>query len=218
MIPKAHALRGQGLIPATGFVLASFVTAGLVRLLCPQFLVFAIVGIGVLPLLLVLVLGRDDPFRPLVLVPFTYVLDAVGPVVHGLPYDVEVMNTYLELQTIGILSLVLGIRIGEGRTSGLAAGVEDSAEAENILGLAAYCLLILGGVSLVTQFAAFGGLGSFVGLGYGSARAVVLTANQTFGAGPEWWLLGCICLWFREKRARRRRGQLVTSRLGCPSC
>jgi oligosaccharide repeat unit polymerase len=201
---------------ALTIVVLGAVLFGICAAFFPPYLIWVVAAVGAAPIAMVLVTGRGDPLRPFTLVPFTYALYAVGPLLHHLPYGPEARTTYVLLHTVGLLSLMFGLRFGEGRVSGIVEGTINPEAEITDLRLTVWCLLTLGATSIATQLAAFGGLGTFVELGYGTERVGVQRSTNSFGAGFEWWMLACILLWFVAHWAGGRLRKAVALFLALP--
>lgn len=195
-MPRDSCARGRDCTHAPAVIVLGTVLLGASAAFSPQHLMWVVGAVGAAPIAMVLLTGRGDPLRPFTLVPFTYALYAMGPFLHQLQYGTEARATYAMLHGAGLLSLMIGLRCGEGRVGGDTKGAPYPDTEIMDLRLTVWCLLALGAASIATQLAAFGGLGRYVELGYGSERVGIQRSTSSFGAGFEWWMLGCILLWF----------------------
>lgn len=160
-------------------------------------------AIGAAPFAIAILRGGDGIMRPSVLVPLIYALYALGPILVDMGYAAEVLTSYGNVHLIGVLGLTIGLRIGEGAAADQRQPVGLPTLDRSALRLTILVLFALGGLSIATQVAAFGGLSGLLAVGYGGQRFQVLHAARTFGAGFEWWLLACCLLGYLALAARR---------------
>lgn len=172
--------------------------------------------IGSMPFALALVRGAKDLMRPSVVIPLIYSLYAVGPMLIELGYSEHVRSVYGLTHLIGVLSLMIGLAVGEGASVDLKRRVSLSSRDLAALRLTILVLLFLGLVSIATQAAAFGGIPGLLAVGYGVRHFEVLRDARTFGAGFDWWLLACCLLTYLAFATRRCRLALIAICVALP--
>lgn len=162
-------------------------------------LTLVIILIGVVPLVRVTLKPGRDALSPVVLLPFAYVLWALGPLTRPVHFSQQVITYYLFLQLVGLLAMRVGLCMATKGKDVLGfryALVSLRGSAKTLLMLTSISLLLLSAVSLPTYFAAFGGLTGFIKTGYGGQFYLTVRENVILGSGFEWWFMGAVILVF----------------------
>ncbi len=162
-------------------------------------LIFLIALTGVLPLVRTTITRGSDALSPMVLLPFTYTLYALGPLQAAAQYSECTIIYYLLLQFLGLLAMRLGLHVATKRRH--SPGVHHALDSltggsKTLWALTFLSVMLLSAVSLVTYLAAFGGLTGYIEVGYGGRFYLVLREAEVIGAGLEWWLLGAVLVLF----------------------
>lgn len=141
-------------------------------------------------------LTNTDVFSPAILMPATYTLYALGPLIEQRSFPPEIYIKYLILQLIGLLSMQGGIYFGKRSKKVIKNNMYyDFIMKERKLLLTTAVLLIFFALpSILTQIYAFGGFSNFLRVGYGGQRYIIFESSFIFGTGFEWLLLGAIIL------------------------
>lgn len=149
---------------------------------------------------------QKDILAPNVLLPFTFMLYSLGPLFGNFQFTEDVIVKYLFIQLLGLVSLKLGLseiisqKIDLKSTA--SSIVVDTERHCGILLVTVFFLLLLSLLSLITIFAAFGGLEGFIRVGYGGEFYLTAKNSTTIGAAFEWGLLGGILLMFYYLKCR----------------
>nr|BCX01990.1 MAG: hypothetical protein KatS3mg041_2036 [Bacteroidota bacterium] len=170
-------------------------------------LILAIIVVGGRPLVRTVLIQGSDAFSPTYLLPLTYTLYALGPLMASMEYEDNVIIYYLLLQLLGLLAMRCGLHtaIKQKSDRSVYAAIESLRGSSGTLFVLTFMILLfLSSVSLVTIFNAFGGLIGYIETGYGGDFFLILREAKVFGAGIEWWLLGAAMVLFYGIKQRRR--------------
>jgi oligosaccharide repeat unit polymerase len=148
------------------------------------------------------VFKRDaDALSPEVILPFTYMLYALGPLMGPLYMSIQFSDdstvNYLLLQLLGLLSMRIGLHTATRKICSLNSGKffgNSRVKINSFLLATAIVMILLGALSSATQILAFGGLADFLEVGYGGQYFLQLSEGFTIGGGFEWWVLGALLL------------------------
>lgn len=131
---------------------------------------------------------------PETLVPFTYMMYALGPLKHRALYTPDTVTAYLLCMLLGLFALHLGLAVLHRASDRAPAqgATHDTAMAVSILVLFAISL-----ASALSEIQAFGSLSNLLNFGYGGDRFVLLSNSLTFGGSFQWGLLSSLLLlWY----------------------
>lgn len=173
-------------------------------------LVFAITLYGCFFIGLSIFTKRVQFLNPLVLMPFLFMMYALGPLGNEAKYSHHTVLMYLWYQFIGISSLWVGLlAIGNHRTPKRQVLDNDFSYR-----LTYTAMFLLGGASAYTEIAAFGGLGAIVRLGYGTERYEIFEQSSVFGGSFQWILLASIILFVFSLKKRQLFGMIISALSG----
>lgn len=163
------------------------------------FFILVVVIFGSSPLIFAIFRRGADALSPRVVLPFTYMLYALGPLMGPLygqlefSYDVSV--NYIILQALGLLSMRIGLHTATRKIFNLKTDgfLKDSqVKVSSYLPATAIVMLLLGALSSATLILALGGLSGFLEVGYGGQYFLRLKEATIIGSGLEWCLLSAI--------------------------
>ena len=164
------------------------------------FLIFVIAIVGTLPFVRATISRSSDMFSPKVLLPFTYTLYALGPLQASVQYPKHEIIHYLLLQLLGLFAMYLGLHIAIKRkfNPDVCYALEPlRGRTKVVLLLTFVIIMFLSAVSLVSYFITFGGITSYIKVGYGGDFYLTLQEKgMVIGAGFEWCLLGAALVLF----------------------
>lgn len=146
----------------------------------------------------------SDFLQPQVLMPFTFLFYALGPMFRfGTAYSPEIWTEYLLLMLLGLIALRVGLGLGS-RGATIASPCYSGRDIQ-LIPVTGIVLFILSVFSIASFVLAIGGIGSAISLGYGPRRyVVVLSASQHyFGDGFELLLLLCSMYLFYLAKTRK---------------
>lgn len=170
-------------------------------------LIFVIVILGISPLITGVLIKGADALAPSVLLPFTFMLYALGPLNVSSEFTNNVIVYYLSLQLLGLVAMRFGLHMATRRRHILKfyyVPYNQEPRMNFLLFSTAIGLLLLSSVSLATYFYAFGGLSGYIKVGYGGRFYLFTKERQVLGAGFEWGLLGSILLIFFGLKRRSK--------------
>lgn len=172
-------------------------------------IVTAVIAIlGCAPLIYSLIPQKKiDALSPLILLPFTFMLYALGPLNVSSKFSQEVVVRYLFIQLLGLVALYAGLIAGAGwkfNYDSSPSAYEPEPQEKSRLLFTVIGMLLLASISLATYFHAFGGLSGYIKTGYGGQYYLIIRKAFLFGAGFEWLLLGAGLLIFYGLRYRFR--------------
>lgn len=156
-------------------------------------LIIAILTFGFLPLVKVAINKRIEPLTPKTIIPFTYVMYALGPLYYKSNFSTNTINTYLMFQLIGLIALGLGLNIPT-KTRGKTF-ISDNSNYKQ-LKLTCIIFVLLSIFSTFTEIISFGGISNLLSIGYGVDRYVHSNNSFMIGGGVQWLLLSGILTWF----------------------
>lgn len=160
-------------------------------------LIIMIVILGSSPLFFAAIRKNSDALSPEVVLPFTYMLFALGPMSLSSKFSSDVITYYLFLQLMGLLAMCLGLHIAARQRKRVEFNHSfDTQEPRTrfLLLATAIGMLLLSCISLATYFNAFGGLAGYINVGYGGQYYLIAENASIIGPGFEWLLLGSILL------------------------
>ena len=163
--------------------------------------------LGVEPVITAIIAKRVEIFSPRILIPFTYMLYSIGPLVQyeWLPADVRL--SYMALFVLGMFALRFGLLIGAPLKGGSRQDPLSKAGwdiSSRHFFIAAVLLFALSIPSILTHLRAFGGLSGLLSVGYGADRMAVLSSTLRFGPGFLWLLLaGILFVFYGLKQSKR---------------
>ena len=167
------------------------------------FFILVVVIFGSSPLIFAVFRRGADALSPEVILPFTYMLYALGPLMGplygSLEFSYDVSLNYIILQALGLLSMRIGLHIATRTIMSFSSDefIKNTYLKSNSYLLATgIIMLFLGALSITSQIIAFGGLTKFLEVGYGTQYFLTLSEATTIGGSLEWWLLGAILLIF----------------------
>lgn len=165
------------------------------------FLMLVVVVLGSSPLIFTVFRRDDDTLSPEVVLPFIYMLYALGPLMGprygSLEFSDDVFLNYIILQALGLLSMRIGLltatrKIYKSKTDEVFK--DSQMRVSSYLSATAIVMLFLGALSSTTIIIAFGGLSGFLEVGYGAQYFLILRKATAIGGGFEWCLLSAILL------------------------
>ena len=152
-------------------------------------LMLAILVLGLAPLAECLFRPVLDPLSPGVLLPPIYCFYALGPLV-GFNSDPHIINTYLLLQLFGLISMRIGVQLGEAARNPIRKATPVNWNSDlHWLKITLIVFGILSVPSAWSEVAAFGGPVEYVKMGYGAQRFAALEENAHFGGGVVWLII-----------------------------
>lgn len=170
-------------------------------------LTWVITGYGLVFLGISLFSRRLHILNPLVLMPFTYMMYALGPLSNADSYSKLTVDWYLWYQLIGLCALIGGLLLLD-QVSNEAPPVER--DNDFAMQLAIVSIMALGAFSAIREVMAFGGLRELLDIGYGTDRYLVISNSATFGGSFQWLLLSMSMLFFYSLHKRSRWGLLLS--------
>lgn len=171
-----------------------------------EFLTFMIATIGTLPLISTVFIRKYDALSPVVLLPFTYTLYAIGPLQLAPNFSDDVFIKYLSIQLLGLLAMRSGLYTSTRQRCDYNSAYSildlSKARSRTALKLTVIIMVVLSFISLATYFAAFGSLTGYLDVGYGGRYFLIAKESKLIGPGFEWMLLSSILLGFYGLKAR----------------
>jgi oligosaccharide repeat unit polymerase len=165
------------------------------------FLMIIVVILGFSSFIFAFFKKDSDALSPEVILPFTYMLYALGPLMGPLyaPLDIsdKVTENYILLQVLGLLSMRMGLYSATRSICNISSAKfweNPRVMVNSFLPSTAIIMILLGALSTATQILSFGGLSNFLKTGYGGEYFLQLSKGFAIGGGFEWWLLGALLL------------------------
>lgn len=171
----------------------------------PLILLISILGLS--PLLLTLFKKSNDALAPENLLPFTFMLYAIGPLYVSSNFRPDVIIQYLFIQLLGLIAMRFGLNVANWRVHDFKVSLAIDFRRQStrfLLLLTGLGLLLLSSISLATYFYSFGGLIGFIQTGYGGQFYLEVQQSMVIGSGFEWGLLGSILLIFYGLKYRSK--------------
>lgn len=162
-------------------------------------LIFVIVVIGVLPLIRRAISWDSDVLSPTALLPFTYTLYALGPLMISEQFSQQVVIYYLLLQLFGLLAMRLGLHIAvkQRYNPNILYTLNSLSGSSKTLWILTFTsMMLLSAVSLITYLNTFGSLIGYIKVGYGGQFYLTLKEGGIIGGGFEWCALSAVLLLF----------------------
>lgn len=160
-------------------------------------LTFLLVLFGIWPLALATLVKGSDIFSPNVLLPFTFMLYAIGPLDVSSSFSSNVINFYLLLQLVGLLAMTLGLHSFSGAIKQYPRPLRADKEHLSAFFLVMVLMLILSLLSVGSYLVKFGGIRGYLEIGYGADYFQALSEGGLIGSGFQWLMLfGGLCFFY----------------------
>ena len=156
--------------------------------------VVAILTVGFYPLLKVLLNKRIEPLTPKTIIPFTYMLYALGPLAYKEEFSSSTLSIYLSLQLLGMVSLNIGLSMR--KRNKLNKNSLNESHQRQILKKTSIIFLLVAFVSTLSEIISFGGIGNLINIGYGGDKFLHSTTTFMIGGGFQWLILSGAIIWY----------------------
>lgn len=168
-------------------------------------LIVALSSLGFFPLLRVLISKKAEPLTPKTIIPFTYMLYALGPLVYKEEFSKYTVITYLSLQLLGMIGLIIGLNMRK-KNKHIKNPISECQQ-RLILKRTSVIFLMVAIVSTMSEIFSFGGIGNLISVGYGGDKFLHSTTTFMIGGGFQWLILSGAIIWYYGLKSLSRNNK-----------